>query len=57
MGLYVSPDRDLVISFFSTTPDTGSIQRYLRPLVMSGLFDEEGVMREKAGASEANSAE
>ncbi|MBN7797161.1 serine hydrolase domain-containing protein [Parahaliea mediterranea] len=38
-GLYVSPDRDLVVGFFSTTPDTGSIQRYLRPLVTSGLFD------------------
>jgi CubicO group peptidase (beta-lactamase class C family) len=40
-GLYVSPDRDLVIGFFSTTPDTGSIQRYLRPLVNSGLFNDD----------------
>jgi len=39
-GLYVSPDRDLVIGFFSTTRDTGSIQRYLRPLVTSGLFND-----------------
>lgn len=31
-GIYVSPDRDLVIAYFSTSPDQGSIQRYLRPL-------------------------
>ena len=31
-GIYVSPDRDLVIAFFSTSRDTGSIQRYLRPI-------------------------
>ena len=37
-GLYVSPDRDLVIAFFSTEP-THRIQKYLRPIVTSGLFD------------------
>lgn len=31
-GTYVSPDRDLVIAFFSTNRDAGSIQRYLRPI-------------------------
>jgi CubicO group peptidase (beta-lactamase class C family) len=34
-GLYVSPDRDLVIAFFSTARDPGPIQRYLRPLATS----------------------
>lgn len=34
-GLYVSPDRDLVIAFFSTARDPGPIQRYLRPLAKS----------------------
>lgn len=37
-GLYVSPDRDLVIAYFSTEP-TQQLQKYLRPLVTSGLFD------------------
>ncbi|MCE8556558.1 beta-lactamase family protein [Ruegeria pomeroyi] len=36
-GLYVSPDCDLVIAFFSTTPET-RITRYLRPLATSGLL-------------------
>nr|WP_319397975.1 serine hydrolase domain-containing protein [uncultured Carboxylicivirga sp.] len=38
-GMYVSPDRDLVIAFFSTEP-THRIQKYLRPIVKSGLFDK-----------------
>jgi hypothetical protein len=38
-GLYVSPDRDLVISYFSTNPDTNPGQGYMRPIVKSGLFD------------------
>ena len=37
-GIYVSPARDLVIAYFSVEP-TQQIQRYLRPLVTSGLFD------------------
>lgn len=37
-GLYVSPDRDLVIAYYSTEP-TQMLQRYLRPIVTSGLFD------------------
>jgi len=37
-GLYVSPERDLVIAYYSTEP-TQLIQRYLRPIVTSGLFD------------------
>lgn len=36
-GLYVSPNRDLVIAYFSTDP-TQRIQKYLRPIVTSGLF-------------------
>ena len=38
-GLYVSPDRDLVISYFSTNPDTNPGQGYVRPIAKSGLFD------------------
>jgi CubicO group peptidase (beta-lactamase class C family) len=38
-GLYVSPDRDLVISYFSTNPDTAPGQGYMRPIAKSGLFD------------------
>lgn len=38
-GLYVSPDRDLVISYFSTNPDTNPGQGYMRPIAKSGLFD------------------
>jgi CubicO group peptidase (beta-lactamase class C family) len=38
-GLYVSPDRDLVIAFYSTEP-THRIQKYLRPIATSGLFDK-----------------
>jgi CubicO group peptidase (beta-lactamase class C family) len=37
-GLYVSPDRDLVVAFFSTSRDPGPIQRYLRPLAKSKIF-------------------
>ncbi len=37
-GLYVSPDRDLVIAYFSTTLDHTSSQRFLRPIATSGLF-------------------
>jgi CubicO group peptidase (beta-lactamase class C family) len=36
-GLYVSPDRDLVIAYFSTEP-TQRIQKFLRPIATSGLF-------------------
>ncbi len=38
-GLYVSPDRDLVISYFSTNPDTNPGQGFMRPIAKSGLFD------------------
>ena len=37
-GIYVSPARDLVIAYFSVEP-TQQIQKYLRPLVISGLFE------------------
>ena len=37
-GIYVSPDRDLVIAYFSLEP-TQQLQKYLRPLVTSGLFE------------------
>lgn len=37
-SLYVSPDRDLVISYFSTNPDTNPGQGYMRPIAKSGLF-------------------
>ena len=43
-GLYVSPDRDLVIAYFSTTPDGGSIRQFMRPLarhLKNGLCDSE----------------
>lgn len=40
-GLYVSPDRDLVIAYFSTNPNSGLIQRYLRPLAESEYFNAE----------------
>ena len=36
-GIYVSPARDLVIAYFSVEP-TQQLQKYLRPLVTSGLF-------------------
>jgi CubicO group peptidase (beta-lactamase class C family) len=39
-GLYVSPDRDLVIVYFSTNPDTTPGQRYMRPIAKSGLFNK-----------------
>jgi len=38
-GLYVSPDRDLVIAYFSVNEPDATIHRYLRPLATSGLFD------------------
>ena len=37
-GIYVSPARDLVIAYFSVEA-TQQIQKYLRPIVTSGLFD------------------
>nr|WP_320192239.1 serine hydrolase [uncultured Desulfobacter sp.] len=37
-GIYVSPARDLVIAYFSLEP-TQQLQKYLRPLVTSGLFE------------------
>ena len=37
-GIYVSPARDLVIAYFSLEPKQ-QIQKYLRPLVTSGLFN------------------
>lgn len=36
-GLYVSPDRDFVIAYFSTSP-SGSLARYLRPIATSPLL-------------------
>ena len=39
-GLYVSPQRDLVIAYFSTNPDNGPAQRYMRPIAKSGVFDK-----------------
>jgi len=39
-GLYVSPARDLVIGYFSTTLDHMSPQRFLRPIVTSKLFNK-----------------
>jgi len=38
-GIYVSPDRDLVIVYFAVDP-TQQFQKYLRPLATSGLFEE-----------------
>jgi hypothetical protein len=38
-GIYVSPDRDLVIVYFAVDP-TQQVQKYLRPLATSGLFGE-----------------
>jgi CubicO group peptidase (beta-lactamase class C family) len=38
-GIYVSPDRDLVIVYFAID-GTQQFQRYLRPLATSGLFGE-----------------
>jgi CubicO group peptidase (beta-lactamase class C family) len=38
-GIYVSPDRDLVIVYFAVDP-TQQFQRYLRPLATSRLFGE-----------------
>lgn len=37
-ALYVSPERDLVIAYFSVNPN-GMIHRYVRPIATSGLFD------------------
>ncbi|WP_170763186.1 serine hydrolase domain-containing protein [Ruegeria lacuscaerulensis] len=36
-GIYVSPQRDLVIAYFSTDQSQG-LQRYLRPIAKSGFF-------------------
>lgn len=38
-GLYVSPDKDLVIAYFSTNPEEAPGQGYMRPISKSGLFD------------------
>lgn len=38
-GLYVSPDKDLVIAYYSTNPDEAPGQGYMRPIAKSGLFD------------------
>ena len=38
-ALYVSPDRDLVIAFYSTNVPDDSFHRFLRPIATSGLFD------------------
>jgi CubicO group peptidase (beta-lactamase class C family) len=38
-GIYVSPDRDLVIVYFAVDP-TQQFQKYLRPLAKSELFEE-----------------
>ncbi|PRY19767.1 CubicO group peptidase (beta-lactamase class C family) [Aliiruegeria haliotis] len=38
-ALYVSPDKDLVIAFFSTNVPDDSFHRYLRPIATSDLFD------------------
>ena len=38
-ALYVSPDKDLVIAFYSTNVPDDSFHRYLRPIATSGLFD------------------
>ncbi|GAA5194993.1 serine hydrolase domain-containing protein [Ferrimonas gelatinilytica] len=38
-GLYVSPDKDLVIVYVSTNNDDHSIHRWMRPIATSGLFE------------------
>jgi CubicO group peptidase (beta-lactamase class C family) len=38
-GLYVSPDRDLVIAYFSTAPEM-QLTRYLRPIATSDLLKD-----------------
>ncbi|WP_052697994.1 serine hydrolase domain-containing protein [Luteibacter yeojuensis] len=37
-GLYVSPKRDLVIAYFSVNTDASMINRFVRPIVTSGMF-------------------
>ena len=39
-GLYVSPDRDLVIAYFSLNGPDRSIDRFLRPIANSKLFNK-----------------
>lgn len=39
-GLYVSPNKDLVIAYFSLNAPDRSIDRYLRPIVNSKLFQK-----------------
>ncbi|MEZ9864177.1 serine hydrolase domain-containing protein [Vibrio breoganii] len=39
-GLYVSPDKDLVIAFYSTNVPDDSLHRFLRPIATSGMFDK-----------------
>jgi CubicO group peptidase (beta-lactamase class C family) len=38
-GIYVSPDRDLVMVFYTTNVQDDSAHRYLRRIATSGLFD------------------
>ena len=39
-GIYVSNNRDLVIAYFSTNGPDRSIDRFMRPIATSGLFDK-----------------
>jgi len=39
-GLYISPDRDLVIAYFSLNAPDRSIDRFLRPIAHSKLFNK-----------------
>ncbi|MEM7238157.1 MAG: serine hydrolase domain-containing protein [Pseudomonadota bacterium] len=39
-GLYVSPDRDLVIAYFSVNVPDRSIDRFLRPIATSDLLNQ-----------------
>jgi CubicO group peptidase (beta-lactamase class C family) len=39
-GIYVSPDRDLVIAYFSTNPDEAPGQGYMRPIAKSEYFNK-----------------
>ncbi len=38
-GIYVSPDKDLVIAYVSTNTHDHSIHRWMRPIATSGLFE------------------
>ncbi|GLP96066.1 serine hydrolase domain-containing protein [Paraferrimonas sedimenticola] len=39
-GLYVSPDKDLVIAFYSTNVPDDSLHRFLRPIATSETFSQ-----------------